>query len=77
LQAWHWSDPVWTGHHALHHRPVHPRQPGPRPELAARNRRQLLHVAIAGDLLNPPGPGTFRMTWDPATDALIENNHPN
>jgi hypothetical protein len=77
LQAWHWSDRVWRGHHALHRRPVHPRQPGPCPELAARIRRQLRHVTIAGDPLNPPEPGTFLMTSDPATDALIENNHPN
>ena len=33
--------------------------------------RQLLQVTIAGELINRPKPGTFRMTWDPATKALI------
>jgi hypothetical protein len=32
--------------------------------------RQLLQVTIAGELLNTPEPGTFRMTWDPATKSL-------
>lgn len=32
--------------------------------------RQLLQVTIAGELLNRPEPGTFRMTWDPATQSL-------
>lgn len=39
--------------------------------------RQLLQVTIAGELLNKPEPGTFRMTWDRATKALIEINQPN
>lgn len=34
--------------------------------------RQLLQVTIAGELLNKPEPGTFLMTWDPATNALVE-----
>jgi hypothetical protein len=33
--------------------------------------RQLLQVTIAGDLINQPKPGTFRMTWDQTTKALI------
>jgi hypothetical protein len=33
--------------------------------------RQLLQVTIAGELINRPEPGTFRMTWDPTTKALI------
>lgn len=33
--------------------------------------RQLLRVAIAGELLNKPEPGTFRMTWDQATASLL------
>jgi hypothetical protein len=33
--------------------------------------RQLLQVTIAGELLNKPDPGTFRMTWDRTTNALI------
>jgi hypothetical protein len=33
--------------------------------------RQLLQVTIAGALLNTPEPGTFRMTWDSATAALV------
>lgn len=33
--------------------------------------RQLLQVTIAGELINRPEPGTFRMTWDPTTMALI------
>ncbi|MCU0827648.1 MAG: hypothetical protein MUE52_09630 [Tabrizicola sp.] len=32
--------------------------------------RQLLQVTIAGELLNQPKPGTFRMTWDRATASL-------
>lgn len=32
--------------------------------------RQLLQVTIAGELLNRPESGTFRMTWDPATQSL-------
>jgi hypothetical protein len=38
--------------------------------------RQLLQVTIAGELINRPEPGTFRMTWDPATQALIEFDQP-
>lgn len=33
--------------------------------------RQLLQVSIAGELLNQPDPGTYRMTWDPATASLV------
>lgn len=33
--------------------------------------RQILQVTISGVLLNRPDPGTFRMTWDPATNSLI------
>lgn len=32
--------------------------------------RQLLQVTIAGELLNKPEPGTYRMTWDPAAKSL-------
>ncbi|MFN3994711.1 MAG: hypothetical protein ACK4IU_17605 [Tabrizicola flagellatus] len=32
--------------------------------------RQLLQVTIAGELLNRPEPGIFRMTWDPAANSL-------
>lgn len=32
--------------------------------------RQLLQVTIAGELINKPEPGTFRMTWDPTTKSL-------
>jgi hypothetical protein len=32
--------------------------------------RQLLQVTIAGELINKPQPGTFRMTWDPTASAL-------
>lgn len=32
--------------------------------------RQLLQVTIAGELLNKPEPGTYSMTWDPATKSL-------
>lgn len=39
--------------------------------LVAGDDRQLLSVTIAGELLNQPDPGTFRMTWDPATSALV------
>lgn len=39
--------------------------------LVADDDRQLLSVTIAGELLNQPDPGTFRMTWDPATAALV------
>ena len=38
--------------------------------------RQLLQVTIAGELLNKPEPGTFLMTWDTATNALIEVDRP-
>lgn len=38
--------------------------------------RQLLQVTIAGELLNKPEPGTFLMTWDRATNALIEIDQP-
>lgn len=38
--------------------------------------RQLLQVTIAGELINRPEPGTFRMTWDPASQALIQFDHP-
>lgn len=34
--------------------------------------RQILQVTIAGTLINRPEPGTFRMTWDQATAALVE-----
>lgn len=34
--------------------------------------RQLLQVTIAGELINQPDPGIFRMTWDPVTNGLIE-----
>jgi hypothetical protein len=33
--------------------------------------RQLLQVTIAGELINKPEPGTFRMTWDSATNGLV------
>lgn len=33
--------------------------------------RQLLQVTIAGELLNKPDPGSFAMTWDTRTNALI------
>jgi hypothetical protein len=33
--------------------------------------RQLLQVTIAGELINKPDPGTFRMTWDSTTNSLI------
>ena len=33
--------------------------------------RQLLQVTIAGELINKPEPGTFRMTWDSATSSLV------
>lgn len=33
--------------------------------------RQLLQVTIAGELINKPAPGTFRMTWDGATASLV------
>lgn len=39
--------------------------------------RQLLQVTIAGELLNKPEPGTFLMTWDRATNGLIEFNQSN
>lgn len=32
--------------------------------------RELLQVTIAGELLDKPEPGTFRMTWDSAAGAL-------
>ncbi|MFM7334718.1 MAG: hypothetical protein ACKO1H_09955 [Tabrizicola sp.] len=32
--------------------------------------RQLLQVTIAGELLNKPEPGTYRMTWDPQAKSL-------
>lgn len=32
--------------------------------------RQLLQVTIAGELLNKPEPGTYRMTWDPQANSL-------
>lgn len=32
--------------------------------------RQLLQVTIAGELLNKPEPGTYRMTWDQTTASL-------
>jgi hypothetical protein len=38
--------------------------------------RQLLQVTIAGELLNKPKPGTFRMTWDAAKGALVTVNPP-
>jgi hypothetical protein len=33
--------------------------------------RQLLQVTIAGELINRPKPGTFRMTWDRTTASLV------
>lgn len=33
--------------------------------------RHLLKVTIAGELINRPDPGIFRMTWSPATNALV------
>lgn len=33
--------------------------------------RQLLQVTIAGELLNRPASGTYRMTWDRSTSALV------
>lgn len=33
--------------------------------------RQLLQVTIAGELINKPEPGTFRMAWDESTKALV------
>lgn len=33
--------------------------------------RQLLQVTIAGELINRPEPGSFRMTWDPAARSLV------
>lgn len=42
--------------------------------LVSADDRQLLQVTIAGELLNKPEPGTYRMTWDPATNALSESN---
>lgn len=33
--------------------------------------RQLLQVTIAGELLNKPEPGTYRMTWDTQTKSLV------
>ena len=33
--------------------------------------RQLLQVTISGALLNKPEPGTYRMTWDKTTNALV------
>jgi hypothetical protein len=33
--------------------------------------RQLLQVTIAGELINKPEPGTFRMTWDSTAGSLI------
>jgi hypothetical protein len=38
--------------------------------LLSDDDRQLLQVTIAGQLLNRPDPGIFRMTWDPATKSL-------
>lgn len=43
----------------------------------ADDDRQLLQVTIAGELLNKPEPGTFLMTWDRATNGLIEFNQSN
>lgn len=34
--------------------------------------RQVLQVTTAGELIGRSSPGTFRMTWDPATRGLIE-----
>lgn len=39
--------------------------------LVSDDDRHLLQVTIAGELINKPDPGTFRMTWDTATNALI------
>lgn len=33
--------------------------------------QEILQVTIAGQLLNKPEPGTYRMTWDPQTSALV------
>jgi hypothetical protein len=33
--------------------------------------RQLLQVTIAGELINKPEPGIFRMTWDRASASLV------
>jgi hypothetical protein len=33
--------------------------------------RQLLQVTIAGELINQPKPGTFRMTWERTTASLV------
>ncbi len=33
--------------------------------------RQLLQVTIAGELINQPEPGIFRMTWDNETNGLV------
>ena len=33
--------------------------------------QDLLVVTISGQLLNKPDPGTYRMTWNPATKSLV------
>lgn len=38
--------------------------------LVPEDDRQLLQVTIAGELLNKPEPGTYRMTWDTQTKSL-------
>lgn len=45
--------------------------------LVADDDRQLLQVTIAGELLNKPEPGTFRMTWDSAAGSLVTVDPPN
>jgi hypothetical protein len=39
--------------------------------LLADDDRQLLQVTIAGELLNKPEPGRYRMTWDTQTKSLV------
>ena len=39
--------------------------------LLSDDDRQLLQVTIAGELISQPSPGTFRMTWDTTTGALV------
>jgi hypothetical protein len=45
--------------------------------LESDDDRQLLVVTIAGEVLNQPDPGTFRMTWDETTQALVTVSPPN